>query len=86
MNKKFTLNTDDSTKSITLENTAFDEVNSDIDNKEIKKVFIIFILIHVLVWSGLCLIRHLLPVDALEGIVWGSYFDFGTHKHPPLAG
>ena len=51
-----------------------------------NKVFIIFLIIHLFVWSVLPLIRHLLPVDAMEGIVWGSQCDFGTHKHPPLFG
>ena len=51
-----------------------------------NKIFIIFLIIHLLIWSILPLIRHLLPVDAMEGIVWGSQHDFGTHKHPPLFG
>jgi len=51
-----------------------------------NKVFIIFLFMHLTVWSVLPLIRHILPVDAMEGIVWGSQCDFGTHKHPPLFG
>ena len=55
-------------------------------DKKTGKFFVIFIAIHLVVWTLLCLVRHLLPVDAMEGIVWGSYLDFGTHKHPPLIG
>ena len=51
-----------------------------------NKIFIIFLIIHLLIWSTLPLIRHLLPVDSMEGIVWGSQYDLGTHKHPPLFG
>ena len=48
--------------------------------------FILFLLIHLLVWTGVGMIRTVLPTDALEGIYWGSLHDFGTPKHPPLAG
>ena len=50
------------------------------------KLFILFLLIHLLVWTGVGMIRTVLPTDALEGIYWGSLHDFGTPKHPPLAG
>ncbi len=46
----------------------------------------IFVIIHVIVWSMLPLLREILPIDAAECIIWGSYLDFGTNKHPPLAG
>jgi len=51
-----------------------------------KKWFIAFLLIHLVVWSCVGLIRTVLPTDSLEGIYWGSLHDFGTPKHPPLAG
>lgn len=57
--------------------------------KDIKyehKMFLIFLCIHLVVWTGVSLIRAVLPTDALEGIYWGSLHDFGTPKHPPLAG
>lgn len=50
------------------------------------KVFLIFLLIHLIVWTGVGMIRTILPTDALEGIYWGSLHDFGTPKHPPFAG
>ena len=50
------------------------------------KIFLIFLLIHFVLWSLLPLIRDLLPIDAMEEIIWGGLFDFGTHKHPPLSG
>jgi len=52
----------------------------------LDKLFIIFLIIHVIVWSTLPFIRDLLPTDAMESIYWGGLFDFGTHKHPPLVG
>lgn len=53
---------------------------------EEKRFFYIFLIIHFLVWSGIGLIRTVLPTDSLEGIYWGQLHDFGTPKHPPLAG
>ena len=43
-------------------------------------------IVHLVVWSCIGLIRTVLPTDSLEGIYWGSLHDFGTPKHPPLAG
>lgn len=46
----------------------------------------IFVITHIVLWSILPLLREILPIDASECIIWGSYIDFGTNKHPPLAG
>ena len=51
-----------------------------------RKWFIVFLIVHLVVWSCIGLIRTVLPTDSLEGIYWGSLQDFGTPKHPPLAG
>ena len=51
-----------------------------------KKNLYIFLFIHLIIWSCIGLIRVVLPTDSLEGIYWGSLLDFGTPKHPPLAG
>ncbi len=51
-----------------------------------KKDFYIYLFVHLVVWSCIGLIRTVLPTDSLEGIYWGSLLDFGTPKHPPLAG
>lgn len=48
--------------------------------------FIIFLVVHFLVWSLIPLLRHSLPMDSIEAIVWGNYCDWGTNKHPPLSG
>ncbi|MDR1327780.1 MAG: glycosyltransferase family 39 protein [Heliobacteriaceae bacterium] len=57
------------------------------DTKNFKqRAFVIFLIVHVVVWSLLPFVRDLLPVDALETIAWGGLWDFGTHKHPPLSG
>ena len=55
------------------------------ENKNLKKIFYFFIVLHVCLWAFLPLLRAILPIDALEGIQWGSMLDFGTNKHPPLA-
>ena len=54
-------------------------------DKKLNKIFILFLILHVLIWSTLPLIREILPIDAMECIYWGSLADFGTNKHPPLA-
>ncbi len=58
----------------------------EFNKKKLKHVFIIFLIVHLVVWTLLPFIRDLLPTDALETIVWGGLFDFGTQKHPPLSG
>ena len=61
-------------------------MNILINEKTEKKCFYIFLAVHLIVWSCIGLIRTILPTDALEGIYWGSFMDFGTPKHPPLFG
>lgn len=64
------------------------ELGVKMENRKLslEKIFIIFLVVHVIVWSTLPFIRDLLPTDAMESIYWGGLFDFGTHKHPPLVG
>lgn len=50
-----------------------------------KRVFYLFLILHLVVWTSVALIRNILPADSLEGIWWGSLLDFGSPKHPPLA-
>ena len=52
----------------------------------LKRIFYIFLFLHVLLWSLIPLLREILPIDAMECIFWGGLSDFGTNKHPPLAG
>ena len=54
-------------------------------NKTEKRLFYIFLAVHLIVWTSVSLIRTVMPTDALEGIYWGMLHDFGTPKHPPLA-
>ena len=49
-----------------------------------NKIFILFLILHLIVWSTIGLIRTVMPTDALEGIYWGGLHDFGTPKHPNL--
>ncbi|MBR2525989.1 glycosyltransferase family 39 protein [bacterium] len=50
-----------------------------------QKTFYLFLLVQIILYTGVSLIRLIMPTDALEGIYWGSLHDFGTNKHPPLA-
>ena len=60
------------------------EISKKISHEQ--KMFFIFIVVNLIVWSLIGTIRTVLPTDSLEGIFWGSLHDFGTPKHPPLAG
>ena len=51
-----------------------------------KRVLLIFLFVHMLVWSLIGAIRLVLPTDTLEGIWWGGLFSLGNPKHSPLAG
>ncbi len=51
-----------------------------------NKIFCIFLILHLLIWSIIPLLRAIMPIDAMECIYWGGLMDFGTNKHPPLAG
>lgn len=62
-----------------MENKAVNRIN-------IKRIFIIFLILHLTVWSTLSLVRQIMPIDAMECIYWGGLADLGTNKHPPLAG
>ncbi len=47
----------------------------------------IFLCVHVFVWTLLpYFCRRTIPMDSLEAIVWGGFWEFGTNKHPPLSG
>ena len=51
-----------------------------------KRWLVIFILAHVVLWTlGPVLFRHSLTHDTLEGIAWGSQWQWGYNKHPFLA-
>ena len=60
-------------------------MDKKINKLNLNIIFIIFLMLHVALWSLLPLIREILPIDAMECIYWGSLLDFGTNKHPPLA-
>ena len=51
-----------------------------------KRLFYIFLLVHVFVWSLIPLLRNVISIDSLEAIAWGELISFGTNKHPPLSG
>lgn len=48
--------------------------------------FILFLLVHFLVWSLIPLLRRSIPMDSIEAVIWGQYCTWGTNKHPPLSG
>lgn len=52
-----------------------------------KRLFLIFIGLHLLTWTFIpSFVRYNLPMDALEGTIWGKYLSFGYDKNPFLNG
>ena len=50
----------------------------------INKLFYIFILIHLILWTLTpALTNRNLPLDNIEALAWGSNLDWGFNKHPP---
>ena len=54
--------------------------------KLLQKKYMLFFLISALVWAIVPMLRHSLPLDTQEALVWGKYCLWGTTKHPPLSG
>lgn len=54
--------------------------------KLLQKKYLLFLLISTLVWAIVPMLRHSLPLDTQEALVWGKYCLWGTTKHPPLSG
>ena len=53
----------------------------------LNKTFSYFLICHFLIWSILPIIlRHNLPMDSAEALVWGLIGEWGTNKHPPVSG
>ena len=57
-----------------------------ITKKNTFKVFGIFLLSHLLIWTIVPTFSNLnLPLDTIEALAWGSNLDWGYSKHPPLS-
>lgn len=54
--------------------------------KSLQKKYILFFLLSALIWCIVPMLRHSLPLDTQEAIIWGKYCLWGTTKHPPLSG
>ena len=51
---------------------------------DIKKLFYIFVIVHLIIWTAVPLItNNNLPLDTIEALAWGSNLDWGFNKHPP---
>jgi 4-amino-4-deoxy-L-arabinose transferase-like glycosyltransferase len=57
-----------------------------INNKSITNVFILFLILHLGLWTLIPAIFNVnLPLDTIEALAWGSNLDWGYNKHPPLS-
>ena len=54
--------------------------------KNITKVFYLFIISHLFLWTLIPSLSNLnLPLDTIEALAWGSNLDWGFNKHPPFS-
>ena len=52
----------------------------------ILKIFYIFLLSHLILWTLVPSISNVnLPLDTIEALAWGSNLEWGFNKHPPLS-
>jgi 4-amino-4-deoxy-L-arabinose transferase-like glycosyltransferase len=55
-------------------------------NRNINNIFLIFALSHLIIWTLVpSLTNKNLPLDVIEALAWGSNFDWGFNKHPPMS-
>jgi 4-amino-4-deoxy-L-arabinose transferase-like glycosyltransferase len=55
-------------------------------NRNIKNIFFIFALSHLIIWTLVPSITNKnLPLDVIEALAWGSNLDWGFNKHPPMS-
>ena len=54
--------------------------------KNITKLFYLFIISHLFLWTLIPSISNLnLPLDTIEALAWGSNLQWGFDKHPPVS-
>ena len=56
------------------------------NTRNINNIFFIFALAHLIFWTLVpSLTNQNLPLDTIEALAWGSNFDWGFNKHPPMS-
>ena len=57
-----------------------------IAKKNIIKVYILFLILHLFFWTLAPSISNInLPLDTIEALAWGSNLEWGFSKHPPFS-
>ncbi len=57
-----------------------------IKKKNINKIFFLFLLTHLLLWTLIPSFSNTnLPLDTIEALAWGSNLNWGFSKHPPFS-
>ena len=57
-----------------------------LNNTNTKKIFYVFLLSHLFVWTLIpSITNNNLPLDTIEALAWGSNLDWGFDKHPPMS-
>jgi len=57
----------------------------EIKKKSVNKLFLMFLLAHLFIWTLIPTISNLnLPLDTIEALTWGNNLQLGYDKYPPL--
>ena len=57
-----------------------------IAKKNIIKILILFLILHLFLWTLIPSISNInLPLDTIEALAWGSNLEWGFSKHPPFS-
>src|SRR5580704_4304509 len=58
-----------------------------VDKYNTNRLLSIFLCLHLLGWTLIpAILRSNLPLDAIEGTIWGHQLEWGYDKNPPLNG
>jgi hypothetical protein len=79
---------DDWTAMTVNNETAWGDSSPRFDGEKFaRRQFRLFLLVHFLLWTFVPLVVRSSPFgDSIEALAWGMTWEWGTVKHPPLAG
>ena len=54
-------------------------------NIDIKKILYFILISHLILWTAIpTIFNQNLPLDTIEGLVWGNELKLGYDKYPPI--
>lgn len=63
-----------------------DQSSTGQESRRVVRLLVAWVLFHLLFWTLLPLLCNTcLPLDCIEAVMWGSEWEWGYDKHPPLS-